>query len=180
MTTFRVGLADQPTAALHFLADHGPATAAEVSAAVTDGHGTYSGGLSLLKEMGLVEVSAHTAPATWAVTDEGQRLVDQARSADAPVHTTGDAARRDAATMLAHASDLLNGAARALVRWGAEAPALIRRHEFAFDEQSQRPEQMDTMEGRTKLARQAADHAATARAWSAALERADAHTGGAA
>lgn len=81
MTTFRVTLAEKPTDLLVHIVDNGPEAAHQIAAALGVRAGLYTGGLNVLRELGL---AAPLDGTNWEATAEGRRLVEQAREASAP------------------------------------------------------------------------------------------------
>jgi hypothetical protein len=78
-----VTLAEKPADILAYLVDHGPATAFQILGAMGDGAqqlgGLFSGGLSLLCSLGLVEGPGGELDRSWKATADGVRAIERAR-----------------------------------------------------------------------------------------------------
>lgn len=81
--TFTMHLADKPRDILVHLVEHGPATAHQLMDAFEGEGPIYSGGLNLLCEMGLVRGPINEHDQTYNATDEGRRLIEEARAEEA-------------------------------------------------------------------------------------------------
>lgn len=76
---FRVELAEKPRDLLVHLVDHGPASPLAIAKALRVQVGLYTGGLNLLRELGLAERDPHGGN-SWDATDDGRELVARARA----------------------------------------------------------------------------------------------------
>jgi hypothetical protein len=85
---FRVTLAEKPTDLLVHLVDHGPASSQELVLVFKGKGSLYSGGLNVLRELGLAEGPRNEHDQLWRATDEGRRLIEQARPAGGPAEVS--------------------------------------------------------------------------------------------
>lgn len=78
-----VTLAEKPADILAHLVDHGPATAFQILGAMGERAqqlgGVFSGGLSLLCSLGLVEGPGGELDRAWKATADGVRAIERAR-----------------------------------------------------------------------------------------------------